>query len=255
MSLLRVYTPEECGRDGYPFVWHRCDECNGEGTRGDHYCEPCEGAGSVKNMIRQRAGHRCIRCGHPYKPGDGEWVEADGDGELASTPLFDNLSLADFPDRRPREVQATRAVLWSPCDDRCTHDGPLRVFDGEQWQASPYVDNFTPAHIFDASEYEQVQAAWRILTVHHLDERKANLRWWNLTSLCQRCHLNVQRRVKLERPWATEHSEWFKPYAAGWYAHRYLNREVTREALENVEGLMDELLAIEHVQHRLEGLE
>ncbi len=57
-----------------------------------------------------------------------------------------------------------------------------------------------------------------MLGVHHLDMNPANCRWWNLVSLCQRCHLQIQHKVVLERPWLWEHSEWFKPYAAGWYA-------------------------------------
>jgi hypothetical protein len=70
----------------------------------------------------------------------------------------------------------------------------------------------------------------RVLTVHHLDGKKDNLRWWNLAALCQVCHLIIQAKVKMERPWIMfEHSEWFKPYAAGYYAFKYLDKEVTRE--------------------------
>lgn len=57
------------------------------------------------------------------------------------------------------------------------------------------------------------------LTVHHLDLNPSNNVWWNLLPLCQRCHLSIQSRVILERPWLFEHSEWFKPYVAGYYAH------------------------------------
>lgn len=60
-----------------------------------------------------------------------------------------------------------------------------------------------------------------MLTVHHLDMDKANCAWWNLTALCQRCHLSVQARVKMERVWMFEHTAWFKPYVAGYYADRY----------------------------------
>jgi 5-methylcytosine-specific restriction endonuclease McrA len=58
----------------------------------------------------------------------------------------------------------------------------------------------------------------RGLTVHHLDLKKANCKWWNLVALCQRCHLQIQHKVIMERPWMFEHSEWFKPYVAGYYA-------------------------------------
>lgn len=56
------------------------------------------------------------------------------------------------------------------------------------------------------------------LTVHHLDLSPANCEWWNTPALCQRCHLHIQGKVIMERPWMLEHSEWFKPYVAGYYA-------------------------------------
>ena len=59
------------------------------------------------------------------------------------------------------------------------------------------------------------------LTVHHLDGNRANCAWWNLAALCQRCHLRIQGKVIMERTWMFEHSEWFKPYVAGFYAHLF----------------------------------
>lgn len=61
-------------------------------------------------------------------------------------------------------------------------------------------------------------AAGYCLTVHHLDLSPANCRWWNLAALCQRCHLQIQAKVVMERTWMLEHSAWFKPYVAGYYA-------------------------------------
>lgn len=58
------------------------------------------------------------------------------------------------------------------------------------------------------------------LTVHHLDLNPSNCSWWNLAPLCQRCHLIIQSKVILERGWMFEHSDWFKPYAAAYYAQR-----------------------------------
>lgn len=57
-----------------------------------------------------------------------------------------------------------------------------------------------------------------VLTVHHLDMNPANCAWWNIPALCQRCHLTIQAKVIMPRPWILPHSEWFKPYAAGYYA-------------------------------------
>lgn len=58
-----------------------------------------------------------------------------------------------------------------------------------------------------------------VLTVHHIDLNPANNAWWNTVALCQRCHLHVQAKVIIERPWMFEHAPWFKPYVAGFYAH------------------------------------
>lgn len=57
-----------------------------------------------------------------------------------------------------------------------------------------------------------------VLTVHHLDMDPANNAWWNLAALCQRCHLHIQAKVIMERVWVLPHSDWFKPYVAGYYA-------------------------------------
>lgn len=56
------------------------------------------------------------------------------------------------------------------------------------------------------------------LTVHHLDANKSNCDWWNLAPLCQRCHLTIQGKVILHRPWYLPHSKWFRPFVAGYYA-------------------------------------
>lgn len=56
------------------------------------------------------------------------------------------------------------------------------------------------------------------LTVHHLDANKSNCAWFNLAALCQRCHLYIQSKVIMQRPWLLPHSDWFKPYVAGYYA-------------------------------------
>lgn len=71
------------------------------------------------------------------------------------------------------------------------------------------------------------------LTCHHLDLNPANCAWWNIPALCCACHLQIQHKVDLDRPWVmTEHSDWAKPYMAGFYAHKYLGRDVTREEVE-----------------------
>lgn len=82
----------------------------------------------------------------------------------------------------------------------------------------------------------------RILTTHHFDGDKANDEWWNLLPLCQVCHLQVQAKVDPHVPWFLEHSEWAKPYVAGFYAWKYEGRKITRE---EAKARMDELLRYE----------
>lgn len=214
--VLRVYEPSECGADGYPLVWHKLSDD-----------DPAQSAlmneadmvlpGGVKDVVRALAGHRCVRCLHPYRSGH------HGDGE------------------------------WSPCDARCTH-GVKAHNKGATFVA---VDGSAPYRIARGDDdpsrrHDRVSvpvgatwAQWRILTVHHLrlgTDAKRDLRWWNLAALCQRCHLQIQGKVQMERIWPWPHSYWFKPYAAGWYAWSYLGLDLARA---EVEARMDEFLALE----------
>ncbi len=165
---LRLYGLDELGGDGYPPEWHR----------------------TIKHAVREAAGHRCVRCGHPYRNGQ------HGNGE------------------------------WSPCDGRCAHGEPTRTVDGVR------------------------EARWRILTVHHLDGDKGNCRWWNCVSLCQRCHLQIQGKVKMARVWPWEHTPWFRPYVAGYYAWTYLGEDLTRA---QVDARLGELLALERQATLFDG--
>jgi hypothetical protein len=79
-----------------------------------------------------------------------------------------------------------------------------------------------------------------VLTVHHLDINPSNCEWWNIPALCQRCHLTIQGKVVMERRYMFEHSEWFKPYVAGYYAH--LNN--LPEDKEYVMTHIEELIAL-----------
>lgn len=45
----------------------------------------------------------------------------------------------------------------------------------------------------------------------------------------------------MERPWLFEHSAWFRPYAAGYYAFTILGLDLSRD---EVESRLDELLAL-----------
>ena len=173
---------EVAGPDGYPPEWHE----------------------TIKHAVREAAGYRCIRCGHPYRSGQ------HGRGE------------------------------WTPCDEQCIHCDPWRYRGRKQEEWTTFHQTLVMAGAIVAEGYE-VEARWRILTVHHFDGNKLNCRWWNLGALCQRCHLTIQGRVKLHVPYMFDHSQWFKPYVAGYYAWSILGEELTRE---QVGERLDELLAL-----------
>lgn len=206
-ELLRQYAPEECGEDGYPFAWHRetLAEDQSLGHAGDGpLLNP-----AIKDYIREQALNRCERCWHPYEKGMGE---------------------------------------WSTCDEGCRHGGPLQVVEREEgWPDRTYKppswQDITSLRSGGLAEIAIIEAQYRILTVHHLDSDKANCRWWNLVALCQRCHLVMQRKVVMGTPYHYEHSEWFKPYAAAFYAFKYLGEDLDRPT---VMGRQDELLALEY---------
>lgn len=216
---LRVYfDPMQIGANGYPHLWSSPSFLLDYGTEppfvsriGDDREGSFSGLVSstpllpIKDEIRARDGHRCLRCKHPYAKGAGEWSE---------------------------------------CDEQCTHAGPYRWWD--MFEGRWYKGALDPVR----GGGGQTQAQWRILTVHHLNGVKADCRWWNLVSLCQRCHLEIQAKVHMERRYTREHSEWFKPFVAGYYAWAFLGEELTED---ETRGRLDELLALEDRQLSIEG--
>ncbi len=156
---------------------------------------------ALRAATRAEAGHRCIRCGHPYETGH----------------------------KRPD------AGEWSDCDEKCTHRGIIRTFYKGAW-SEPYE---AAGPVGGVTGGQPIQARWRILTVHHFDGNKANDRWWNHLALCQVCHLSFQSRVNPEIPYMFEHSDWLKPYVAGFYALKYEGKDLTREqVMERLEELL-----------------
>jgi 5-methylcytosine-specific restriction endonuclease McrA len=79
----------------------------------------------------------------------------------------------------------------------------------------------------------------RMLTVHHIDLNKSNCAWWNLVALCQKCHLQIQHKIVIERLWMFEHKEWFKPYAAGYYADTIGLSTLPDEIYEKRDEILD----------------
>lgn len=132
---------------------------------------------------------------------------------------------------------------WTPCDEQCTHDGPLRIIlNGKVLTVVDQLSaGFIPEDSRRAYGADVIQAVARVLTVHHLNGNKLDCRWWNLAALCQKCHLSIQGRVVMGRPYFLEHSIWFQPYAAGYYAWSRLGLDLPRE---EIEARLDELLAL-----------
>ncbi len=205
MNRLRQYESWELGSDGYPFAWHgRCT------------CDQV----AVMDALDMCFYDECTDTG----------------------PSIKNMIREEAQNRCERCWHPYEKGMgeWSPCDEKCKHGGPMR-----------WTDNLGNKYVGNHFTYEEglsygpgpVEARYRILTVHHLDEDKANCRWWNLVALCQRCHLRMQRAVVMDRPYHYEHSEWFKPYAAAFYAFKYLGEDLARE---EVMARMDELLRLEH---------
>lgn len=77
------------------------------------------------------------------------------------------------------------------------------------------------------------------LTCHHLDLDPANCEWWNIPALCQRCHLQIQAKVIMEQPFMFEHTAWFKPYVAGYYAKQHGHPTDRAWVMEHLSKLLE----------------
>jgi hypothetical protein len=242
----------------YPPEWDRCPSCGGTGRMmkavawsrfagteavmhsEEVPCPTCLGMGSAKARVRLEAGHRCERCRHPYVPkGDALMLGVQRSGMHPEV-----VAAAEaLPGGGDAAVGDTvlRWTPWSTCDEQCWHSGPMRVWTTEGWTDFAPTPEACGAAVY-AFPPGSVEAQWRVLTVHHLDGDKANLSWWNLAALCQRCHLEIQAKVVMERVYPHEHSAWFKPHAAGYYARVYLGEDLSRDS---VAERLDELLALE----------
>ncbi len=162
---------------------------------------------AISDATWAAAGHRCIRCGHPYRKGE------------------------------------HRKGEWTPCDDFCRHEGPF----GLRHPLGSVAEIGNPDHYRRGTGFAPgaiLVARWRIGTVHHFDGKKDNCVWWNLLALCQRCHLKTQARVDPNVPYMFEHSDWLKPYVAGFYAQKYEGRTITRA---EAEADLARILALERI--------
>ena len=135
----------------------------------------------------------------------------------------------DHPHESPKER--------IPCDAQCDLTRHPEVTEVATRYYEKYGEHVEP--VYGRIWPNQRQ---RVLTVHHLDGDKGNSAWWNLAALCQVCHLQIQGRVEMRQRYILEHSDWFKPYVAGYYAKTYQDRHLTRE---EVMAELDELLQLE----------
>jgi hypothetical protein len=164
----------------------------------------------IATSVKEEAGWQCVRCGHPHES--------------------------------PKER--------IPCDDQCDlsrHVEIAGIYAIAKVSQKEFKRDTIVARPMDINDFRDPDGLWyrqrqRVLTVHHLDGDKANVQWWNLAALCQVCHLQIQGKVTMEQHYYLEHSRWFKPYVAGYYAWKYLGEGLTRSETED---RMDELLALE----------
>jgi len=155
----------------------------------------------LSKLVKAEAGHRCVRCHHPFTE-----------------------------DGRPLA-----------CDDRCDYlKGRIKTGLGDLIRYYNEADRRRGDGTITAAGAHAPLIPGLNYGVHHLDGDKDNNRWWNLLALCNSCHLHIQAVVIPERPWLFEHSEWFKPYACGFYAYWYgfgedgAPLEITRREAEAV---------------------
>lgn len=98
-GLMRFYSADECGPDGYPLLWHR-------GLGWDLNL-------GIKHVVREQAEHRCVRCLHPYEKATaserGEWSPCD------TRCLHDGpFRWRDTPDGEWDESHSEEDWPWSP---------------------------------------------------------------------------------------------------------------------------------------------
>jgi len=118
---------------------------------------------------------------------------------------------------------------------RCVRCGHKGEFVGIPMPCDSRCDRSKHAEFAKGGDGRQRQ---RVLTVHHLDNNKSNIEWWNLVALCQVCHLIIQGKIKIEQMWMFKHSDWIKPYVAGYYANIYGYPTEERWVMDHVEDLL-----------------
>lgn len=207
MTVLRIYDPWECGEDGRPLDWEHCQACDGRGFAGedDQRCGHCEWHGSLKVAARaalviadmpvgpERYRHRvaeqhavrCEDCGHPMS--EGTW-EGDPPQNAHKARVFcERRALEEI--RNGNLAPGLPVVHFSPCDESCRHEGPLRWRYQADHQERPWTQ--VPADIEGRplgllADGNCIEATWRPVDVRTLGW-KHDLRPERLAILCLRC--------------------------------------------------------------------
>lgn len=191
--ILREYSPAECDNQGLPLDWFKCQWCRGSGSRlhrpqdgggmhvnGPKTCPDCDGQGSLRAaalmalwkhdqkdtgsgicvegpscpVLTHKA--RCEGCGHPMS--DGEWEGLEVSEELVIANAEEKLELGSEPHRN--------GVHYSPCDERCRHQGPSWLEDGTSTSAGRLKLRRLGVWKGTGEPYEgTIKASWRIVDI------------------------------------------------------------------------------------------
>ena len=107
----------------------------------------------------------------------------------------------------------------NPCRNPSVHGGSINNEYPENWNEIAARIKTNSGWKCERCQHPHHYKSAHVLTVHHLDGDKSNCADWNLAALCQRCHLTIQGRIKMDQMFMPEIlgiSEWFKPHLEGY---------------------------------------
>lgn len=234
--VLRFYAPHECDEHGVPLGWECCRTCGGSGEAKEvltpavdrrdpafevkywSACPDCDSWGSLREAalaekmcgpewaVRAGGGDaedtvpRCESCSHPMS--EGTWEGEDHGDDFKRDLLRESASGGR------RVAERNGIVHFSPCDEGCTHGGPVQVqVEGSHWERiGPMEGELRSVRDLLAEERDSrsVRALWRPVEVRRgmvakrgfgeafdpsnvVHVRPWDLRPENLAVLCLRC--------------------------------------------------------------------
>lgn len=129
---------------------------------------------------------RCEGCWHPM--GEGTWDGVPERYPASQLAVILDGALTDLCDGF-EPASTTTAVYFSPCDEECQHDGPVRAWTDLDKRWRQIAD---PATVADFRGWGAVEAAWRQVDVRTLGWPH-DLRPEKLAVLCLRCWADRQK--------------------------------------------------------------